>query len=125
MFYNKYYINIPRNRFGKHVSQLISDLKLGMVNEVILDLRNDFMTCELHYGLKETFLSIEDTVLVTKYQDRFILIDCSANILGYNIYNLLAGNVSKEDFIYQRRNDIYKCEVFEDDKHRLKLSVTL
>lgn len=120
-----YYNSCNRNHYGKHIASLLEDLKNGKYKELILDIRDNFLCCSLHYELQNTYTSLEDSVLVTRYGTDYLVIDCSEYVPGYSIYNYLNGNISLHDLLEKRNyKNIYRGEIFWDGL-RPTLRVTL
>lgn len=107
-----YYNKCDRTDFGLHLHPYLQKLKDNSLSELIVDVRNNFLYCEIHYDLKDTYVSLEDNILVTKYNDDYILIDCNDYTPGYNIFDYLSGFVSLQDMLNVYRFSVYHCTLF-------------
>ena len=111
-----YYNNCVRNHSGIIITELLTNLRVGNIKEIVLDIRDNFLCCNLNYGLRDTYVGLKDSVLVTRYGSDYIVIDCSEYIPGYNICNFLNGNITVHDILEKRNyRNVYRGELFWDN----------
>lgn len=110
-----YYDQCVRNYSDLSVSSLLKDFKEGRTNELVIDIRDNFLYCGINYGLANTYVSLRDHVLVTKYGSSYFIIDCYECVPGYNIYDFLNGNITFHELLVKRNHmNVYGGEIIWD-----------